>query len=146
MAIPATPSKRRAVGSAAKMGSQDYLIVAGSFETNDTAEVTNVKGEGFKVTRSGVGVFDITVECAVGLGLISAVASVQADTANTLDDLAAQVGTYTKSTGVLEIFTRDALVTTDAASPHALTDGNGPRVNFVAVFHYLDSRDTTYTA
>lgn len=139
MAIPASPSSRRCTGCSSKMGSSDYLIVAGSFELTGASEVTNVKGEGFKVTRSGVGLYDVTFSSAVGLGLISAVATVQADTADTADDLVAAVGVYTKSTGVLELQTAsDAFAT--------LADANGPRVNFVAVFHYLDSRDTTYTA
>lgn len=140
MAIPATPSKRAYNAASAHVGSPDVLVIAGSFETNGTAEVTNVKGEGFKVTRSGVGVFDVTVEAAVGKGLISGVVSVQGDTADTLTDLGVETGTYTKATGVLEIFTYDFIATP------ALTDGNGPRINFVLVFHNRDSLDVTYTA
>lgn len=138
MAIPASPSRRKT--RVAEFGGPDYLIIAGSFELDGTNEVTNVKGEGFKVTRTGVGVFDVTVHAAIGKGLISAVATVQADTADTLDDLVAQVGTYTKSTGVLEIFTHDVIATP------ALDDDDGPRVNFVLVFHDKDSLDVTYTS
>lgn len=138
MAIPATPSRRKS--RVAEFGSSDYVIIAGSFEVNGTGEVTNVKGEGFKVTRTGVGVFDITVHACIGKGLISCVATAQADTANTIDDIVVQVGTYTKSTGLLELFTHDVVATP------ALTDLDGPRVNFVAVFHDKDTLDVTYTA
>lgn len=140
MAIPGSPSRKAHNAASAHFGSPDVLVITGSFETNGTAEITNVKGEGFDVTRSGVGVFDLTIKAAIGKGLISGVATVQGDTADTLTDLGVELGTYTKATGVLEIFTYDFVATP------ALTDGNGPRVSFVLFFHNRDSLDVTYTS
>lgn len=79
-------------------------VVAGSFEVDGTSAPVNVRGDGFSLSRTGVGVFDITFDNAYP-ELLSCSVSVQGDTANTLDDLEAQVGTYTASTGLLEIFT-----------------------------------------
>lgn len=117
----------------------DFVVVAGSFETDGAAAPVNVKGKGFTVAYNTVGVYDITFTNAYP-GLVSCVASVQADTADTLDALAAQVGTYVPSTGVLQVLTYWG---TDLAAP-ALADGNGPRVNFIAVFHKRDSLNLTY--
>jgi len=135
--IPATPSRRQYPRSL--FGGPDYIVIAGSFEVDGTNDVTNVKGEGFTVDDSAVGVYTVTFPGCLGKGLISCTATVQADTSATADDLVCQVGVYTKATGVLELLTAsDAFAT--------LADGNGPRVNFIAVFHNRDSLDVTYTS
>lgn len=107
----------------------DLVLVAGSFEVDSTNDVTVVHGTGFQVDRTAAGVFEITMANAYPM-LVSCVASVQADTAATLDDFGVSVGTYTPSTGVLELlsFVPDTDHTTEA-------DADGPRINFVAVFH-----------
>lgn len=224
--IPAVFGRKLYPGESMVVNDKDYIMVAGSFETNGTSAVTNVKGLGFGVNRTGVGVFDITVKPCIGRGLAAIAVGYQADTADTLDAGDVQVGTYTKSTGVLEIFTRSAagntaidapayrtaqtvtsdahtaaeagyivgpilgdavvitkvlqsgvpaatqctvtyaagvptltfaaadayttcaylLVPTAGTGVGALTDFNGPRVNFVALFHRNDTEDTAFTA
>lgn len=137
--IPATTSRQLYPGESVVVNEPDLVIVAGSFEVNGAAIPVNVRGKGFQVAYVSPGVFNVTFANAYPM-LISAVASVQADTAATLDDLAAQVGVYTASTGVLQLLTNDFVATP------ALDDEDGPRVNFVAVFHRRSSLSTTYTA
>lgn len=130
--VPAGDKERQLYpGESLLVNDVRIVIVAGSFELNGAADVINVRGKGFKVNRTGVGVFDVTFGNAYPMFLGGAV-SVQGDTANTLTDLAAQFGTYTASTGLLEIFTYDLIATV------ALDDEDGPRVSFVAMFYRDD--------
>ena len=118
----------------------DYIIVAGSFETNGATgnEPVNIRGKGFTVVDGGVtGVYDVTFSNPYPMQ-VSMVVTVEGDAASTLEDLAAQVGAYNSTTGVQEILTYDVVATP------ALTAGNGPRVSFVAYFHKRNSLSITH--
>jgi hypothetical protein len=117
----------------------DFVLVSGSFETAGAADPTNIRGSGFSLTYNTTGVMDLTF-ANLNMGLVSCVASVQADTADTLDDLGVQVGLYVQATGVLQLLTHDFVATP------ALADGTGPRINFVALLHRRDSLNITRTA
>ena len=103
--IPAVFGKKLYPAESQMNSETGLVVVRGSFETNGTSAVTNVRGNGFGVNRTGVGVFDLTFGNPYPM-MVACQVSVQGDTANTLDVLDAQVGTYNASTGVLEIFTR----------------------------------------
>lgn len=136
--VPSVAAQMRTQGTT-EYAVPDPVVICGSFEVDGTNDVTAVRGEGFQVERTGVGVFEITFKEKFP-GLVHVCASVQADTAGTLDDLAAQPGIYNSSTGVLEILTYDVVATP------ALTDGDGPRVNFHCVFHKRNARAVTYNS
>ena len=116
----------------------DYVIVAGSFETNGvtTNEPVNVRGKGFTVVDGGTtGVYDVTFSNPYPMQ-VSMVVTVEGDAASTAEDLSAQVGAYNSTTGVQEILT--------VVAANTLAAGDGPRVNFVAYFHKRNSLSITH--
>ncbi len=135
--VPLTAS-RKLTQATLEMAIIDPVVICGSFEVDGAADVVLVRGEGFTVDRTGVGVFEVEMAELYPM-LTNATASVQADTAATLDDLAAQPGIYDPATGILEILTYDVVATP------ALTDGDGPRVNFTATFHRRDALKVTHS-
>ena len=118
----------------------DYIIVAGSFETNGATgnEPVNVRGKGFTVVDGGTtGVYDVTFTQPYPMS-VAMVVTVEGDAADTLEDLAAQVGAYNSTTGVVKILTYDFVATP------ALAAGNGPRVSFVAYLHKRNTLSVTH--
>lgn len=101
------------------------VCIAGSFETNGTGEVTNVRGDGFSVARSAAGKYVVTVSKKYP-ALVSCVASVEDVDAGTSDDALATTEVYDKAVPALTI---------RVALNSVLTDLDGPRVNFVAFFN-----------
>lgn len=54
----------------------EYVLIAGSFAPAGTGAVTDVKGAGFTVARTGVGVYDVTLSEKY-LALVAYTANVQ---------------------------------------------------------------------
>lgn len=113
------------------------VLVAGSFETNGTGEVTNVRGDGFTVARTAAGKFRVTfAQSFVAAQLISFVAGWEDDASGTADDVLPSSEPFDASTN--SVLIRLAVAST-------LTDDDGPRVNFFAVFNKNQILATTHT-
>lgn len=111
------------------------LFIPGSFET-DNAAVTNVRGDGFVVTHSDTGKFLVTFsQPFIAKQMISFVASFEDDAAGAADDSLISTEPFDESTN-------SVLVRLAVAS--ALTNDNGPRINFIAAFNKLQLIATTH--
>lgn len=105
---------------------RDRVVIAGSFAPAGTGAVTDVKGVGFSVARSGVGVFTITfdrtypdLECAI---VSTQLATPTGDVTN--------VGDYSAANGTLVLDHWD--ISGGAAADIAANANN--RINFLCVF------------
>lgn len=95
-------------------GPSEYLVVKGSFAPNGASalDATAVKGRGFSVARSGVGIFTVTFD-AVGVDLVSTLASLRLNaSANSM----AQPGAYDATAKTLIIRTLTAGADADIAA------------------------------
>lgn len=101
----------RSVFPVKSLGRELHQVV-GSFAPAGTGAVTSVKGKGFTVSRTGVGVFLITFQDAWA-DLVSGRASVQL---NALADTDAILGPYVAASKTLNIFIKTAGVAADIAA------------------------------
>ena len=111
-----------------------HLEVSGSFETDSTNDPTNVRGNGFVVTRSGTGEYTITLPDYYAQ-MICCVANVESATEA---DSYVEVDSYTAATGVLILRVMDA-------ATNGAVDEDGPRVNFIAKFQTRGDLAKTWT-
>jgi len=138
-AIPATLPNRAYPSDSAEMGGPDYVIISGSFETNGSSEITNVRGEGFQAERAGDSIYTVTF----GRGwpmMVSFTCSIEA-ASDALYDGAITSTPYVSSTGKVKMYIIDP---STGAAPG--TEPDGPRVNFTAVLHRRNALSKTYTA
>jgi len=131
--IPAVASERLVSIQGAKSPTSDLVLIAGRFTTANGAAVTDVVGEGFKVQRDNEGQWTILFTGCIGKKLISCVMSAHSITTTDVEDVFAQPGIYTESTGIMEV--------NGAAISAPTTESDIPLsiVSFVAVFHERNS-------
>ena len=104
------------------VATKGVVCVPGSCELNGTSDPVSARGDGFSVTRTGVGEFLITLPEKYP-GLISCVGNFEDEAAETDDDTLVTFETYDASAGTLAVRVTVASTLTDF-------DG-GERLNFV---------------
>lgn len=113
------------------------VIVAGSFEVNGTGEPTNVRGDGFTVAYDDVGKHIITfAKTFASAQLISFVAGWEDEAAGTADDVLPSSEAFDASTNS---------ITVRMGINSVLTNDDGPRLNFIAVFNKSVTLAKTHT-
>ena len=95
-----------------RAGNPETVLLTGSFAPAGTGAVTDVKGRGFTVARTGVGEFTITLRQKYN-HLLAAVAGVQLASAA---DMAPQFGSYDASAKTLVLRTQAGATPTDIAA------------------------------
>lgn len=120
------------------LGSTNQMaIIAGSFETNGTSEVTNVRGDGFTAEYVSAGVYRITFSQTWSAAqLISFVPSWEDDAGGSADDTLVSSEPFDDSDNSIDI---------RCAVNSVVTADDGPRVNFIAVFQTNLILATTHT-
>lgn len=95
-----------------RAGNPETVFLTGSFAPAGTGAVTDVKGRGVSVARTGAGAFLVTLRQKYN-HLLSAVGSVQLASAA---DMAVQFGAYDASAGTLVLRTQAGATPTDISA------------------------------
>jgi hypothetical protein len=113
------------------------LVIGGSFEMNGTGAVANARGDGFTVARTAAGKFRVTFAQSFSADqLISFVPGFEDDAAGAADDTLVSSEPFDASTNSVLI---------RSAVNSVLTDDDGPRINFVALFNKNQLLASTHT-
>ncbi len=111
------------------------VVVPGSCELDGTNDPVGARGDGFSVSRTGVGEFLITLP-ELYPGLVSAVASFEDQSGETDDDVLITFENYDAAAGTIAFRVAVASVLSDF-------DG-GERVNFVLYFQKYNALNVTH--
>jgi hypothetical protein len=114
------------------------VCIVGSFEL-DTAEATNVKGDGFVVTRVGAGEYTITLN-ELYPDLVAAVANFEEASGEADSDATCTFAPYNSSTGAINV----RVVAADG-TPATDEDFDGDRVSFAIFVQKYTALAVTHT-
>jgi hypothetical protein len=130
-------SGRQAYRGTTEVNEADLTIVYGSWAADGSGGADGVRGKNFTVTDGGtLGVVDVTFTEKYPM-LVSMVCTVGQAVPETAQDLTAEVGSYSATTGII------AVTTCTLANVEA-DPADGVRIHFVAAFHKRNLLSKTY--
>lgn len=140
--IPSVASRQLYPGESLLCNDSDLVLVAGSFEVADDADVTNVRGSGFQVDQGDAeGQWVITFANPYPMLVAAVPGFIDTNAAN--DDVVVTFETYNATAGTMVI-----KASKESAGTLAPDDTNiaGERISFVCIFHRKNSLSVTRTS